>query len=166
MNKVFLSIGSNQGERLKYLKKAILDIKNINFTTHIKTSPVYETKPMYNLEQELFLNVVVELSTSITPIDLLKKTQDIEIKIGRKKTNSRNQPRVIDIDILDYESVILNDRELILPHPGITERLFVLKPWTDIAPMHELSDRKENISQLMSNMKLGSDIIKLYTNII
>ena len=166
MNKVFLSLGSNEGKRFNYLKKTILNIKNINSLKYIKSSPIYETRPMYNLEQESFLNMVVEINTSINPIELLKKTQSIEKKIGRNMTNLKNQPRVIDIDILDYESVILNDRELILPHPNITERLFVLKPWSDIAPMHKLPNMKKNIYQLMSDMKLGIDIIKLHTNII
>ena len=164
MNKVFLSIGSNLGNRLNHLKKTILDIKNINSLTYIKMSPVYETKPMYNLEQELFLNMVVEINTSMNAFDLLEKTQNIEKRIGRKKTNLKNQPRVIDIDILDYESVILNDKELILPHPDIAERLFVLKPWSDIAPNYKLPDMEKSIYQLMSNMKLDVDVIKLHTS--
>jgi len=166
MNKVFLSLGSNKGKRSNYLKKAILNIKNINSVRYIKASPVYETKPMYNLDQESFLNMVVQINTSINPIELLEKTQGIERKIGRKATILKNQPRVIDIDILDYESVILNDKELILPHPDITERLFVLKPWSDIAPMHKLPNMKENIYQLTSDMKLDADIIKLHASII
>ena len=166
MHKVFLSIGSNKGKRLNYLKKAILEIENTPSIICIKTSPVYETKPMYNLKQNSFLNIVIEINTSINPINLLRETQKIEKKIGRKRTYLKNQPRVIDIDILDYESIILNDRELILPHPNITERLFVLKPWSDIAPMHKLPNMKKNIYQLMSDMKIGVDIIKLHTNII
>ena len=67
---------------------------------------------------------------------------------------------------INPESIILNDRELILPHPNITQRLFVLKPWSDIAPMHKLPNMEKNIYQLMSDMKIGVDIIKLHTNII
>ena len=84
--------------------------------------------------------------------------------MGRKKTNIKNQARVIDIDILDYESITLNDKELILPHPDIADRLFVLKPWSDIAPNYKLPDMEKNIYQLMSNMKLDVDIIKLYAS--
>ena len=166
MHKVFLSIGSNKGKRLNYLKKAILEIGNTPSIIYIKTSPVYETKPMYNLKQKSFLNVVIEINTSINPINLLRETQEIEKKIGRKRTYLKNQPRVIDIDILDYENVILNNKELILPHPAICERLFVLKPWSDISPMHKLPSIKKDIYQLMSSMKIDTDIIKLHTNTI
>ena len=141
-----------------------MNIKNINYVDYIQSSPVYETKPMYNIKQKFFLNVVVEINTSISAISLLSKIQDIERKIGRKKTNLKNQPRVIDIDILDYQSVILKDKDLILPHPGITERLFVLKPWSDIAPAYRLENMKKNIYELMSDMKLDTGIIKLHTN--
>ena len=164
MNKVFLSIGANKDSRLDFLKKTILEIKNTGSVSYINTSPVYETKPMYNLNQKFFLNIVVEIKTSIPPIDLVQKTQAIEKKIGRKKTYLKNQPRNIDIDILDYENIILNNKELILPHPGIFERLFVLKPWSDIAPMHKLPNMKKNIYELMSGMKIDSDIIKLHTS--
>jgi len=164
MHKVFLSIGSNKGKRLNYLKKAILEIENTPSVIYINTSPVYETKAMYNLKQNSFLNIVIEINTSISPINLLRETQKIEKNIGRKRTYLKNQPRVIDIDILDYENVILNNKELILPHPSICERLFVLKPWSDISPMHKLPSIKRDIYQLMSNMKIDTDIIKLHTN--
>jgi len=164
MNKVFFSIGSNKGKRLNNLKKAILYIKNINFIDYIIDSPIYETRPMYNLKQGFFLNMVVEINTSISPILLLKEAKNIEKKMGRKKTNIKNQARVIDIDILDYESITLNDKELILPHPDIAERLFVLKPWSDIAPNYKLPDMEKSIYQLMSNMKLDVDVIKLHTS--
>ena len=166
MSKVFLSIGSNKGKRLDYLKKAISSIKCIRSVIYVKSSPIYETKPMYNLDQNSFLNMIAEIKTSLDPIALLRKTQNIEKDIGRKKINSRNQPRVIDIDILDYEGVVLNDSELTLPHSSIAERLFVLKPWSDIAPIHKLPNIEETIYELMSNMEINSDIIKLHTSII
>ena len=164
MNKVFLSIGSNKGNRLNCLKKAILEIQNLGSTIYLKTSPVYETKPMYNTNQSYFLNAVVEIDTSIDVFTLLEKTQSIEKKIGRQKVELKNQPRFIDIDILDYNNLIFSNEKLILPHPAISERLFVLKPWSDISPMYELPEVAKNIYELMSDMKINADIIKLHTN--
>ena len=166
MNKVFLSIGSNQGRRLNHLKAAILKIKSINFVEYVLASPVYETKPMYNSKQDFFLNMVVEIETSVDALSLLRETQNIERIMGRKKMNLKNQPRVIDIDILDYENMTLSDKELTLPHPAIFERIFVLKPWSDIAPRYKLPNIKKNIYELMSDIELNADIIKLYNSII
>ena len=164
MYKVFLSIGSNEGKRIDNLKRAINCIKKMDTIRYIKESPVYETKPMYNLEQNFFLNLIVEIDSSISqPSILLDKLKNIEKKMGRNKSALRNGPRIIDIDILDYNNIILNNRQLTLPHPSIKERLFVLKPWSDIAPNYKLPYIKKNIYQLMSDMKLDADIIKLHT---
>ena len=164
MYKVFLSIGSNKGWRINNLKRAINYIKKIDNIKYIKESPVYETKPMYNLEQNFFLNLIVEINTTINQPDiLLDKFKNIEKKMGRNKTILRNGPRIIDIDILDYNNIILKNRNLTLPHPSIKERIFVLKPWSDIAPNYKLPYIRKNIYQLMSDMKLDADIIKLYT---
>ena len=162
MNKVFFSIGSNEGSRLKSLKDTINEIASIDSVEHLDSSFVYETKPMYNLNQSYFLNMVIAIQTYLEPLELLRITQNIEKKIGRKKTYLKNQPRVIDIDILDYNGIILNDQKLVLPHPGIINRLFVLKPWTDISPKYILPNMEKSIFELMSDIKLDTDIIKLY----
>tara|TARA_Y100001970_G_C14249237_1_gene870553 strand:- start:4186 stop:4686 length:501 start_codon:yes stop_codon:yes gene_type:complete len=166
VNKVFLSIGSNEGNRLELLRSAIRNIKNLAFVEYLNHSFVYETRPMYNMNQPYFLNMVIEIQTSIKPLELLDATQGIERKIGRKKTYLKNQSRVIDIDILDYDNRILNDEQLILPHPGIIERMFVLKPWSDINPEYILPNMEKSIFELMSDIKLEANVIKLYTKII
>ena len=134
MNRVFISIGSNLGIRLPNILNAIKTIDDDSNISIISKSPVYESTPMYNIKQNKFLNIVLELKTNINPIELLYLFKGIEEHMGRKLNNKKNQPRIIDIDILDYNKIIYNDNRLILPHPRICERLFVLKPWSDICP--------------------------------
>ena len=166
MNSVFLSIGSNQGDRLKYIKKSIRLIQSQSNVKIIKKSKIYETEPMYNLNQDFFLNMVVLIRTNIEPLELLNLTQCIEKKIGRiNLKNKKNLPRMIDIDILDYEKYSCEFKNLILPHPKISERVFVLKPWTDIDPDYKLFNMEQSISELLSNISLNSNTIKYFTEL-
>ncbi len=163
MHKVFLSIGSNVGDRLKNIQKTILLINNQLDIEISDKSNIYETKPMYNLQQEYFLNMVILIKTNIIPSKLLLITQKIEKIIGRIcLDNIANQPRIIDIDILSYSNKNICTNTLVIPHPKIKERAFVLKPWTDIDPDYKLSNMEKTISQLLSNISLNSDTIKYY----
>ena len=154
MNKVFLSIGSNLGNEINNINRSILLIKQIDNLELICHSSIYQSKPMYYTKQNDFLNLVVEISTDITPLKLLKKIKDIEIFIGRTIQHKRNYPRIIDIDILDYDCIILSHKNLTLPHPKILERMFVLKPWSDIAPDYKLPKINKTIYELMSILRV------------
>ena len=164
MNRVFLSLGSNKGDSFANINECIDLISKTVKITIINKSKIYTTKPMYNYNQKYFLNMVIEINTILEPEILLYKLQNIELRLGRKKNKSRNQPRVIDIDILDYNNKIINQKNLILPHPLIKERVFVLKPWTDISPTFKLPTSKYNISKIMSDLKNDKDIIKIFNN--
>ena len=119
---------------------------------------------MYNINQDCFLNMVILIKTSLTPKMLLKSTQQIEKNIGRLYLNDKkNQPREIDIDILTYSEKVIFTENLIIPHPKINERAFVLKPWTDIDPDYKLSNMEQSISELLSNIRVNSKNIKNYT---
>ena len=119
---------------------------------------------MYNINQNKFLNIVLELKTNINPIELLYLFKGIEEHMGRKLNNKKNQPRIIDIDILDYNKIIYNDNRLILPHPRICERLFVLKPWSDICPKFKLPNMNNNIIEILSKIDFNNQHIKLYSD--
>ena len=162
MNNVFIALGSNMGNRNMFISKGLLMISNINEINIINKSNIYETKPMYNENQSNFLNMVILLETTITPIDLLRIFKYIEKEIGRTKNNKKNHPRVIDIDILDYNKLIINSQDLNLPHPRIKERMFVLKPWTDISPDFKLPTERITISKMMSLIKTDEEVVKLY----
>ena len=96
--------------------------------TLLDTSFLYETAPMYVVNQPKFYNAVIKCQTSLSPIDLLGSLQAIENNLGRNRDVERNGPRLIDLDILFYDDLIFNNSLLIIPHPRISERAFVLIP--------------------------------------
>lgn len=128
---VYLALGSNLGNRLANLKNAIsnlppqMDVK--------KKSPVYETPPWGYVDQPAFLNQVVMAETYMEPENLLSHLKRLETVLGREPT-FENGPRVIDIDILFYDDLVLDSPPLVIPHPRLHTRGFVLVPLNDIAP--------------------------------
>jgi len=162
MIEVFLSIGTNLGNRFKNIKECIDMIQLNPYIEYITCSKIYETVPMYNTKQNKFLNLILKTKTSVKPIELLCEVKSIESEMGRTMNILKNQPRVIDIDILSYGNSMINDDNLIIPHPKIIERAFVLKPWSDIAPDYKLPEINKTISELISNLDINTNIIKLY----
>ncbi len=162
MCKVYISLGSNINPRMEYLHRCLSMINKIDDVEIVNQSNIYETSPMYYLEQDNFLNMVIELSTSIKEDVLLDAFKDIECEIGRENKND-NKPRKIDIDILDYNQIIINTNKLILPHPKISERLFVLKPWSDIAPDFILPNQEKTINDLMLLLDSNNNFVKFYS---
>lgn len=131
MTVVYLSLGSNIMSKEEHIKKAISCIGD--FYTMKTVSPLYLTEPVAFPDQDWFLNCVVEVDTDVDPKILLSKLKSIERKLGRKKT-VKNGPRSIDIDILFYGDQVVQTKNLMIPHPLIQERLFVLQPMMDLNP--------------------------------
>lgn len=127
MKTIYLSLGSNLGDREANLRKA-LDRLNPRRVSHL-----YETEPVDHIAQPFFLNLVVEAETPLMPMQLLAQTQRIERDLGRKRTIAKG-PRTIDIDILLYGSSVIGVKRLQIPHPRMHERRFVLEPMADLAP--------------------------------
>ena len=160
--KIFLSLGTNIGDRSVYL-----DIANSLINTHPKInvmskSKVYETSPIENKNQNNFLNQVIEIKTNIQPLELLAITQSIEFKMGRIDTKQRYGPRIIDIDILTFSNIILTEKELTIPHSKIKLRKFVLKPWTDIASDYILPNSTNTIKELLDTISHFDDEVREY----
>lgn len=126
---IYLSLGSNLGNREEYLEKALefLGEKCII----VKRSSIIETKPVGFLDQPDFLNMCVAVETSLNPYGLLDFCLSVEKKLGRKRT-IKNGPRVIDVDILLYNDLKINSEKLVIPHPRMYEREFVMKPLNEI----------------------------------
>ena len=162
MNRVFIAIGSNIGDRYQNIYKVISNISLNRNISIISASNIYDSKAMYIENQDNFLNVVLELRTEFNPFDLLQLFKNIEVDNGRTKKQKHNFPRIIDIDILDYSNQIINHNQLILPHPKIRERIFVLKPWNDIAPNYYVKKFKKTINELMLLLDSNDKFIKLY----
>ena len=130
---VFLGLGTNLGDKQQNLTDAVTALGKVGQI--IKQSGLYTSEPWGFESENAFLNAVVLFKTELSPMDLLAATQEIERNLGRiAKTVTGYADRLIDIDILLYDNIILNETELKIPHPLITERDFVLIPLVEIAP--------------------------------
>jgi len=143
MAKVYLGLGSNKGDRLAFLKSALSEIANLDQTSIAEVSSVFETEPVGKKDQHEFLNAVVEIDTRLSPRDLLRELKHIEQALGRKD-RIRWGPREIDVDILYYDDLIVDDESLHIPHGEVPHRRFVLIPLNEIAsefidPVRKLS---------------------------
>jgi 2-amino-4-hydroxy-6-hydroxymethyldihydropteridine diphosphokinase len=150
---VYLGLGSNTGNREAELRTAIRKIRSHDLKV-TRVSSVYETSPMYHENQRNFLNIVAEAETSLFPMRLLLRLANVEHEMGRRRT-LRNGPRNIDIDILLFDHVVLNTPQLRIPHPGITERRFVLEPLAELAPGLRHPVTKHTIAELLAAVPPG-----------
>jgi len=144
----YLSLGSNLGNRYQNLLDALAAVSNQVGTVKL-ISQTYENPPVGFESEENFLNLCAEIHTELTPVALLKELNLIEKELGRTEKSSEGySSRLIDIDIILYDDVILTDSKLTIPHPHFKERLFVLKPLNDIAPSKIDPKTKQTIEQL------------------
>ncbi len=132
MNVAYLSLGSNEGNRMQWMQKAMVLLTE-NCGRIIAQSSVYETAAWGVQDQSDFLNMVIELETKHTPEELLEEIHNIENQLGRQR-NIKWGPRTLDIDILLFNEEIIKIPELTIPHPYLGQRLFTLKPLSEIAP--------------------------------
>lgn len=140
MAALYLSLGTNLGDRRENLSQALTLIAR-EVGTVVASSDIIETEPWGFDSGNTFLNMVAKVETDLEPLEALHATQDIERRLGRseKTVNGEYHDRLIDIDLLIYDDVVMNTPELTLPHPHMYERQFVLRPLAQIAP--ELTSR-------------------------
>lgn len=130
----FISVGSNLGDKLEQCRRgadALAAGGEIQITGR---SRMYKTEPVDFTEQDWFVNCVIRIETALSPFELLDRLQSVERQAGRTAESIRFGPRVLDLDILLYDGLIMDDPRLILPHPRMHRRRFVLKPLCDIDP--------------------------------
>jgi 2-amino-4-hydroxy-6-hydroxymethyldihydropteridine diphosphokinase len=132
MKTIYLSLGSNVGDREANLRAAIAALADAGVRV-TRVSSFYETEPVDFLEQPWFLNCVVEAETELEPLALLRALREIESRMGNKKLIAKG-PRLIDMDILLYGQEMIDTPELGVPHPRMTKRRFVLVPLAEIVP--------------------------------
>ena len=156
---IYLSLGSNLGDRSAMLQSAIEALAGQNVRVR-KVSSFYETEPVDYINQPWFLNCAVEAETSLSPLDLLRLLRGIEAQLGSKKEFAKG-PRILDIDILLYGEVRIDLPELQIPHPRMLQRNFVLAPLAEIAPTLKHPAWNGTAAQLFSNSPDYSNIRKL-----
>jgi len=150
-NKVFLSLGSNIGDRESNIAQAISAIEITQGIENINSASFYHTEPLYNKDQGFFVNTVIGLDTILKPFELLDVIKKIEFMLGRKKRRKKNMPRTIDIDILVHGESIIETEELIIPHPNLIHRKFVLIPFDEIASDYKIPLMKLTVHDLLVN---------------
>ena len=161
MSKAYLGIGTNIGDREENLKNALISLNLLPTTKVTATSSVYETAPVGFAEQDDFLNIAVEIETELTAQNILGACLGIEAGLGRIRS-IKNGPRIIDIDLLLYEDEKYDTPSLVLPHPRMFQREFVLRPLLDIEFNNPIFDRKWALNALTGEgIKKYSDKIKI-----
>ena len=151
-HRVYLSLGSNIGNKRKNLLEAIRKIGELENPEVVKSSTILETEPFGYLEQDNFLNACLEVKTLMTAQEFLKEILQIELDMGRVR-EIKWGPRIIDIDILFYDKEIIEEDNLAVPHPWICEREFVLDPLSEIAPNYIHPLEKKTITMLARKLK-------------
>ena len=165
VNKVYLSLGSNIEDRMTHLKKALQKI-NETIGTVIKKSSVYESEALGFISQVPFYNMCIEIETNLPPDSLLKKTQEIEVEIGRTpKKTEHYESRKIDIDIIFYSDSIIETETLSIPHKNYANRKFVLLPLCELnsSIIEPIKGRK--IIKILAGCTDYSDVKRISLNI-
>ncbi len=159
MHLAYIGFGSNIGDRLVHIQNAIQTLSKTEGITLQKISSLYKTDPVGYEAQAQFLNGVAAIHTTLSPLSLLHTLKDIETAIGRKH-RIRWGPREIDLDILIYGDLCLRTEKLILPHPEMHLRSFVLVPLAEIAPDLVHPVFQESIQTLLNRFEDGKSVLK------
>ncbi len=171
-NRVFIGVGSNIQDRAFYLKEAIKALENHEVIELLNYSSIYETEPIGFTDQDSFLNMVVEISTSLSPKEILSVIQKIELSLGRNR-EIKWGPRTLDLDILLYNQENIVSEDLIVPHPRMHERAFVIIPLFEIDQELTLNGRKvkETYMELLGRdgvhkwkLRCGEGVYELFEN--
>ncbi|MDO8606492.1 MAG: 2-amino-4-hydroxy-6-hydroxymethyldihydropteridine diphosphokinase [Phaeospirillum sp.] len=155
MVRAFLGLGTNLGDRHANLRAALGALAHISPVESV--SGIWETAPLYVVDQPAFLNMAVGLVTDLPPLDLLRQLKILETELGRV-ASIRFGPRLIDLDILFYDDTVMDDEILTLPHPRLTERRFALAPLAEIAGglTHPISGL--TVASLLANLPEDDEI--------
>ena len=129
----YISVGSNLGDKLENCRRGIRRLERDDIWLKAE-SRIYQTEPVDYLDQDWFINIVVKIETLLDPSRLLRRLQSIQRKAGRLQESIRFGPRVLDLDIIFYDEAVINSAQLVIPHPRMHKRRFVLQPLCDIDP--------------------------------
>lgn len=159
----YISIGSNVGDRARNCRQGMAAIAAADGIELLARSKLFLTEPVDYREQPWFINAMVKISTSLEPLELLDVLKSIEREVGRKDPTVKFGPRVLDLDILFYEDRVINSETLVLPHPRMHRRHFVLRPFCDIDPTVEHPLYKKNVRQLFDMLDERGQKVLVYS---
>ena len=149
LSEAYIGLGSNLGDSAQNLRSALHMMEE--FAVDVRPSPLYKTAPQGFRSQPPFYNAVCRVTTRLTPFELMDRLLSIEAAIGRRRV-FRNAPRVLDMDILTFSRLVLKSPPLVLPHPRMAERKFVLRPLADIAPNLKHPVTGISVSEMLRNL--------------
>lgn len=160
-----IAFGSNLGDRLEHLRQARAALVGLSSVTEpFRFSRVFQTEPIgTDPGAEPFLNAVGEVEYSGHPLDLLDALQEIEARFGRPSKRPRNAPRPIDLDVLYVGNLVLRNEEIVIPHPRLHMRRFVLQPLCEIRPDLMLPGQEQNVSQLLESLA-DTSAVEVFTD--
>ncbi len=152
MSRVFIGIGSNEGERLRHISRALAALGTTPGLRVVQLATLMESEPVGGPPQGAYLNTVAELDTSMAPGGLLATLKAIERTLGRLPSTQRWGPRPIDLDLLLYDDRVVNEPDLSIPHPRLHERRFVLQPLAQLAPEVIHPVLRKTVTELLATL--------------
>lgn len=157
---IYLGLGSNIGDRINFLNSAEKEISKLKGTKVLRSSSIYKTEPWGIKSQDDFINSVLEIESELEPGELLFELKKIETSLGRKNREKWTE-REIDIDILFYDELVLQNEKIIIPHPEIQDRKFVLIPLCELNPGLIHPVLRKDMESLLKDTKDNSEVIKI-----
>jgi len=163
-SRVYIGVGSNLGDRMMYLTEAANCLLDAPGVKSLKSAPIYETKPVGPAGPGNFLNTVFAVDVCLSPQQLLRIMQHIEVLLGRPRAThggagSRIGSRTIDLDLLFYDDLVFQNDELVVPHPHLHEREFVLRPLADLAPEYTHPESDLTVRELLAALPASEQIM-------
>jgi len=157
----FIAVGSNLGNKIENCKSGIRALTGVDLRVKAR-SRIYETEPVDFKDQDWFVNFVVKIETMLDPLGLLERIQSVQRDAGRISDAIRFGPRVLDLDIIFFDDIVLDLPQLVIPHPRMHKRRFVLRPLCDIDPgiMHPL--KNQNVQTLLDDLDEKEQRIREY----